>query len=129
MHEFALTNDLLTAAREESRNAGIVRLDKIIVRIGDLSGICIDSIEFAFGFLKEEDEMTKNTELVVERIPGKGKCTQCGREIELDKLFLYCPYCETSTVEITEGRDFIIARLEGVDELEEAESAKSDEVT
>ena len=34
--------DLLKLARTEARKAGIVRLDKIIVRIGNLSGVSED---------------------------------------------------------------------------------------
>jgi hydrogenase nickel incorporation protein HypA/HybF len=89
------------------------RLDKIIVRVGSLSGVSVDSIEFAFGFLREEDELTKTTELVVERVEGKGKCSTCGKEVKLERLMLYCPECLTPTVEITEGRDFILVSMEG----------------
>jgi len=127
MHEFALTEDLLKLSREEARKAGIVRLDKIIVSIGDLSGISIDSIEFAFSFLREEDEITKEAELVVKRVPGRGRCTSCGKELELDRLYLYCPDCNTPTVEITEGRDFYVVSLEGQDADELAgKSTESD---
>ena len=118
MHEFSLAEDLLKVAREESLKAGIVRLDKIFVRVGDLSGISVDSLEFAFGFLREEDNLTKTTDLVVERTPGKGRCTSCGRAVDLERLFLYCPHCSTPTIEIVEGRDFIVVSLEGEDETD-----------
>jgi hydrogenase nickel incorporation protein HypA/HybF len=113
MHEFSLAEDLLNLAREEARKAGIDRLDKISVRIGSVSGVNIDSLEFAYGFLREQDEMTKNAELVVERVQGRGRCTQCGREVDIDRIFLFCPFCETPTVEIIEGREFLLVSLEG----------------
>jgi len=119
MHEFALAEDLLKLARTEARKAGIVKLDKIIVNVGTLSGVSVDALEFAFSFLREEDELTKNTELIVERTEAKGRCTNCGREVNLDRLMLYCPECRTPTVEITEGRDFMLVRLEGQDEKPE----------
>ena len=118
MHEFSLADDIVKVASEEARNAGIGRLDKIILRVGDLSGVSIDALEFAFGFLKEENEITKKAVLEIERIRGRGRCTSCGKEIELEQLFLYCPYCETPTVEITEGREFLIATLEGEEKAE-----------
>ena len=118
MHEFSLADDIVKVASEEACNGGIAHLDKIILRVGDLSGVCIDALEFAFGFLKEENEITKDAVLEIERIPGRGRCTSCGKEIELDQLFLYCPYCETPTVEITEGREFLIVSLEGEEESE-----------
>jgi len=123
MHEFSLTADLLKVSREEARKAGILRLDRIFVRIGKLSGISIDAIEFAFRFLREEEEITRGAELVVERIPGKGRCTSCGRDVELEHLFLLCPDCGTATVEITQGREFLIVSLEGGSEAEPAEKA------
>ena len=103
----------------EARKAGITRLDRIIVNVGDLSGVSIDSVEFAFSFLREEDDLTKQTELVVQRTRGKGRCKDCGKEVELEHLFLYCPECKTPTIEITQGRDFMLISLEGENEIEE----------
>ncbi len=129
MHEFSLAEELVKVSSKEAGKAGIVRLDRIFLRIGALSGISIEALEFAFSFLKEEDELTKNAELVVERVPGKGRCKTCGKEINLDRLFLYCPDCGTPTVEIVEGREFLILSLEGEDEseaaAEEADSTKN----
>jgi len=126
MHEFALTEDLLKVARDEALKHNLVRIDKIIISVGTLSGICVDSIEFAFSFLREEDPLTEKTELVVEKKIGRGTCTSCGREIELEDFFLYCPYCNTPTVEISEGREFLILSLEGEDESGIAEESRQD---
>jgi hydrogenase nickel incorporation protein HypA/HybF len=123
MHEFSLTTDLLKVSREEARKAGIIKLDRIFLRIGNLSGVCVDAIEFAFGFLREEEEMTRDAELVIERVPGKGRCTSCGRDVELEHWFLLCPECGTATVEITQGSEFLIVSLEGRSEAEPAEKA------
>ena len=124
MHEFALTDDLLKLAREEAERAGLERLDKIVVRIGGLSGVFSDSIEFAFEFLRKESEITKDTELIIEHVDGKAKCSKCGKTFTLDRLFLYCPECETPTLEIIEGKDFLLARLEG--EIREDEGDSND---
>ena len=121
MHEFALAEDLLKLAKTEALKAGITRLDKIVVQIGALSGVSANALEFAFGFLREEDALTRETELVVEHIEGRGHCKSCGKEVALDRLMLYCPDCKTPTVQITEGRDFMLVRMEGKDSREEVE--------
>ncbi|MCK4719485.1 hydrogenase maturation nickel metallochaperone HypA [bacterium] len=113
MHEFFLTEGLIRLATDEATKAGIVILEKITVQIGALSGVNIDSIDFAFGILSKNNELTRDTELVVEEIPGRGKCSRCGREIELERLYLICPNCNSPTVEITGGREFIIKNLVG----------------
>lgn len=113
MHEFGLAEELVKLAKNEAIKAGISRLDKVVIRIGDLSGVSIDSLEFAFGFLKEENEITKEAELVVEKIEGKGRCRECEKEITLDRLFLYCPECGKPSVEVLQGREFYLASLEG----------------
>lgn len=118
MHEFSLTDNLIDLAVEEAGKAGIVRLDRIIVQIGALSGINIESIDFAFGILRDKSEVTKDAELVIEKIPGTGVCSECGKEIELERLYLYCPDCNTPTVNITGGREFIIKTMEGEGEGE-----------
>ena len=116
MHEFSLTDSLIDLACDEASKAGIARLDRIVVEIGALSGVNVDSIEFAFGILREKSPITGNAELLIEKIPGTGVCTKCGREITLEKLFLYCPDCGTPTVNITGGRDFIVKSMEGESE-------------
>jgi len=118
MHEFALTDDLLKLARDEAERAGLARIDKIIVRIGGLSGVFPDSIEFAFEFLKRENEVTADAELVIEKIPGCAKCSNCGKVFELDRLFLFCPECEIPTLEIIDGRDFLLVSIEGEEKSE-----------
>ncbi len=123
MHEFSLATDLLNVARDEARRHNLVSIDRIIVRVGTLSGVCIEPLEFAFGFLREEDPMTENAEMVIETIQGRGKCTSCGGDIELEHLFLYCPDCKTPTVEITAGKEFLIVSIEG----EEAKAESSAE--
>jgi len=128
MHEFSLAEDLLKLAIDEASKAGIVQLDKITVRIGTVSGVNVDALEFAWGFLRDTEEITKNTELVVEHVQGIGRCKSCGRESELDRIFLFCPYCESPSLEIISGREFILARLEGEDDssLPDAEPEKSE---
>jgi len=126
MHEFSLADDIVKIASEEARNAGIGRLEKIVLRVGDLSGVSIEALEFAFGFLREENEITKEAELEIERVPGKGRCTSCGREVELEHLFLYCPHCETPTVEINQGREFLIVSLEGEESAESKSESDSE---
>jgi hydrogenase nickel incorporation protein HypA/HybF len=125
MHEFSLAEELLKLAREEARKAGIKKLEKVVVRIGALSGISAEALEFAFSFLREEDELSRQAELVVEHVPGRGRCRTCGKEVDLERIFLYCPECETPTVEITQGSDFHLVRLEGQDEPDAAEASEA----
>ena len=120
MHEFALAEDLLKLARTEARKAGITRLDKVVIQVGDLSGVSVDALEFAFGFLREEDDLTRTAELVVERLEGRGRCRECGKESKLERFLLYCPECKEPTIEITQGRDFLLLRLEGENDETEA---------
>ena len=93
MHEFALTEDLINLAVDEARKNGLVRLDRIVVSIGELSGINIDSIVFAYDILHLENPITEHAELVIERVEGRGRCGSCGKDVRLESLFLYCPEC------------------------------------
>lgn len=113
MHEFSLTEDLIRLATDEATKAGIVILEKITVQIGALSGVNIDSIDFAFGLLSENNKLTSDTELVIEEIPGRGLCSSCGKEVEPERLYLICPSCNSPAVEITGGREFILKNLVG----------------
>ena len=124
MHEFSLAADLLNVARDEARRHNLASIDRITVRIGGLSGVCIDPLEFAFSFLRKEDPMTEKTGMVIEQVQGRGVCSTCGEEIELEHIFLYCPKCNTPTVEITAGKEFLILSIEGQEEKAESQAEK-----
>ena len=119
MHEFSLATDLLNLARREARKAGLIRIDNLFVQIGNIGGVSIDALEFAYSFLREEDEITKNAELIVERIDGVGKCRSCGGEFQLDFYYLFCPKCSTPTIDIISGREFMLVSIEGEESEEE----------
>jgi hydrogenase nickel incorporation protein HypA/HybF len=117
MHEFSLATDLLKLARHEASRNGISIIKKLTLRVGDISGVHINAVEFAYSFLKEESDMTKSAVMEIEHVEGRGKCRNCGADVKLERYFLFCPECGQPSVEIISGREFMLVSLEG----EEAE--------
>lgn len=111
MHEVGITQSIVEIAERHAREQGAARVLSVTVRIGALSGVVPEAVEFCF------EACTKGTlldgaRLIVERVPGKGRCTECGAEIELAPHTFACPPCGALAVERLQGEELRILELE-----------------
>lgn len=109
MHELALTRSVVALALE---HAGGARITRVVLEIGELSGVLADAMRFCF------DVCTRGTAaegaiLEVRAVPGRGRCRSCGAEFPLDRPFGTCP-CGSTDVELTAGTELRLRELEVV---------------
>lgn len=111
MHEFAIANSLLDAARAEVQLRPGTHLCKIAVRVGDLAGIDPDALSFCFEALVKETEFD-SVVLEIERRPQRHRCSRCGNEFVVVNYDAACVACgEASTIFIS-GDELELAYLE-----------------
>ncbi len=105
----SLIEMILKIAEENSAK----RVLRVFVRVGELSGVVVDSLVFAFDALKEGDDRVKDTELVVERVPVRYRCGDCGRVFEVGPpFFAECPHCGGMGCEMVSGEELDLVNLE-----------------
>jgi hydrogenase nickel incorporation protein HypA/HybF len=111
MHEAGIAAQIIeVAAAEAERNSGAA-IERIGVRVGALTGVVAEALEFAFEALRVDTPAVRAT-LVVERIPLTGYCDACAATIEvLGEVSLLCPRCETPLSVLT-GRELDVAWIE-----------------
>ena len=108
MHEMSITQNVveICEANAESR-----RVLGVILQIGRLSGIVPDAIEFCFEACTR-GTLLEGARLVIEVIPGKGKCVSCGKEYPMDTIFAECPACGCFGAELLSGNELRVKELE-----------------
>lgn len=101
----------LDLALEQARQVGASRVHEIRLRIGALSGVVPDALQFAFEALTNGTE-AENAKLTIEHVPARFWCEGCQREFEAVRLFAECPECNTASGELRGGRELELASLE-----------------
>jgi hydrogenase nickel incorporation protein HypA/HybF len=111
MHELSIMQAALSVALDQAKQAGAQRLCVIRLRIGSLSGVVPEALEFAFEALTP-GTLAEGAELAIENVPARFWCASCAREFQSDDMFAECPGCRTPSGEMRAGREMEVASLE-----------------
>jgi hydrogenase nickel incorporation protein HypA/HybF len=101
----------LTLALDEARKAGAKRVYGLRLRIGALSGVVPEALQFAFEALAP-GTLAEGALLGIEHVPARFWCGPCSQEFTAEDLFSDCPVCRTPSRELRAGREMEIASLE-----------------
>lgn len=111
MHETSISIELVQLASEQALFNNATRVLKVGIRIGELSSVIPEALEFAW------DDSIKNTIcegaiLEIERVKAKAICPTHG-EVTLEMIKgLRCPICNTPTPSIVQGEELELDTLE-----------------
>ncbi len=111
MHELSIMESALSLALDQAKQAGAHKVHWIRLRIGRLSGVIPDALEFAFEALTP-GTMAEGADLKIEDVPARFWCQGCGREFEADDLFAECPQCGKPSADLRSGRELELAAVE-----------------
>lgn len=103
--------DTLILATRHAKQAGATRIHRLSMRIGDLSGVVREALEFAFDVIAK-DTMAEGATLEIERVPVRCYCSTCAREFDATDCFCECPGCKQPSAEIRAGREMELTSVE-----------------
>ncbi len=110
MHEMSIAANIIKIAEESLVKNHGKAIDKIQLEVGQLSGIVIESLQFALDVSKK-DGILKKAQIIINEIPGKLKCLNCGQNFESDDYFSCCPNCNTHELEVLAGKDIFVKSI------------------
>lgn len=134
MHEFALADAVVKAAMRAADDAGMDRIERIVVKVGELQKIEKDLFEFSLtNVLPAGNGRLAGVEFDVQDEPVRLACRNCdhnyGRaDIDLDHpdhgeaihlipelsyAYARCPQCGSPDFDIQQGRGITLATVEG----------------
>ena len=111
MHEFSIMQSALNQAMREARLAGAARVHQIRLRIGVLSGVVPDALQFAFEALTPGTS-AEGAVLAIEEVPARFWCAACQKEFVSANLYAECPDCGASSGELRAGRELELCSME-----------------
>jgi hydrogenase nickel incorporation protein HypA/HybF len=111
MHELSIAQSLLEIIEHEAIPYKGARVTTVTLRIGKLSGVVPDALKFGFEALSRGG-IAEGASLIIEEVPLRIKCHQCGAESAIHDPFLLCPRCNGAEVEMIAGRELEIKEME-----------------
>lgn len=111
MHELALAESIVKIVEQEMKKYPGSKTLKVAIKLGAMHEIVPDALQFGFDTMTADTSMA-GAQLEIERIPIKGRCRNCGREVVIEEFMFICPECFSGDIELTQGDALEIAYLE-----------------
>lgn len=111
MHEATIAKNIIELIEEEISKSRYKNIYSIKLRIGELSGIYPESLEYHFQELSK-NTILENTKLQFEKAPIRVECTTCKNKFEVVDIEFECPNCIHSQYNIIGGDELEIINIE-----------------
>lgn len=111
MHELSIMVEALRMAEEAAQAAQAKRIVAVKLRVGRLSGVVPEAMEFAWDAVRS-GTMAENAVLEIESVPAVCWCAHCQSEFESPDFFNECPKCRRGDGELRRGSELEIVNIE-----------------
>ena len=117
MHELSICEGILevAAAALQGQPPPLPRVTGITVRIGRLSSVVADTLRHYFAILTP-GTVLDGAALIIEEVPIRGRCADCGARFEIETLSFTCPLCAGGLVDLICGRELEVVCLDTAEE-------------
>ncbi|WP_295404744.1 hydrogenase maturation nickel metallochaperone HypA [uncultured Thiocystis sp.] len=111
MHELSLCQSLLDQVEQIAREHGATRVDRILLKVGPLSGVEGALLQHAYP-LAAAGTIAAQAELVIEPSQIRVRCRQCEAETDATPNRLLCGACGSFETRLISGDELLLANLE-----------------
>jgi hydrogenase nickel incorporation protein HypA/HybF len=111
MHELSIAQGIVDIVRQYVPERQGPRVASVRVRVGRLSGVVPESLEFCFGAIVAGTPY-ESARLRIERVPTICDCADCTERFETDDPVFVCPSCGGANVRLVSGTDLQVVDLE-----------------
>jgi hydrogenase nickel incorporation protein HypA/HybF len=130
MHELSVCLSLLDQVERIAREHGADGVERILLRIGPLSGVEAPLLRNAYP-LAAAGSVAEHARLDIETAPVRVRCSACGAETDAAPNRLVCGQCGDWHTRLISGAEMLLASLElrlpdaGAADDDDAESGQS----
>ena len=119
MHELAIAQNVLQIVRQSVPEKSVADVRSIRVRVGQLSGVVADSLEFCFSAIVSQTDMQR-ANLEIESVPIISECEDCLHRFKMNDWGFFCPNCKSTNVRLISGRELEVVEIVLAEEGDEA---------
>ena len=111
MHEFAITQSILSIVLQKAYEAKATQITKVDLRVGRLTGYVPECIRLQFDILSR-NTAAAGADLSFNQTPAELHCRKCGTDFTSDSFDLICPKCHNLEIDILSGRELYVESIE-----------------
>lgn len=112
MHELAIAQSIVDTVEAKATECKAARVKGVRVKIGEASGVVIDSLTFCFEMLTSFDPTLEGAQLLIDLVPHRARCQHCAKEFPIVNFVAQCPICQEWSTEIISGTELQILEME-----------------
>jgi hydrogenase nickel incorporation protein HypA/HybF len=111
MHEMSIAQGILDIVCQHVPPADHDQVGDVVVRVGRLSGVIPESLEFCFSGLVAGTGLA-GARLAIEHVPTVCHCPDCDRRFDAESLIFLCPACGSGRARLVSGDDLQVVSIE-----------------
>jgi hydrogenase nickel incorporation protein HypA/HybF len=111
MHELSVAQNIIDIVRENVPVPDYGKVNKILLEVGEFSGIVADSLNYCFDIIKSDTEFA-GSGLEIKKIPFVLYCSLCKNESSNTAGIRICGKCGGSDTRIISGTDMKITEVQ-----------------
>jgi len=108
MHEYSIVQSMLDLCEKHSQGK---QVDKVVVKIGKMSGIEPHFLKESFDVFKEET-ICQDATIVMNLIDITIRCKDCKKKATVDSFNFFCPHCKGGNTKVLTGQEMHIDYIE-----------------
>jgi hydrogenase nickel incorporation protein HypA/HybF len=109
VHEYSIVQALMERIEAEAAARGAIAVERVVVQIGELSGVEIELLATAYDTFRERT-ICERAPLEIKAVPAEWACRECGEPIARGQA-LRCPGCG-GPARLRRGDEIVLERLE-----------------
>lgn len=109
MHEYSIVAALVEQVAAVARERQAVAVRRLLVRIGELSGVETELLSTAYATFREKT-VCENADLTILPVAARWACSRCGRSVPRGEV-LRCLACG-APARLAEGDEITLERIE-----------------
>ena len=111
MHELAICQSLMEQVEDIAIERNAQCVTSIVIAMGPLSGVEAQLLKNAYP-IASAGTIAEDAELIIEHLPIKVKCTQCGSESDALPNKLICKQCGDWRTTLVSGDEMMLMSVE-----------------
>ena len=112
MHELAVAEGIANVVEARAVALSATRVKMVRLRIGEASGVVVDSLTFCFEMIARLNPLLESASLSIDHVPHMAWCAVCEREFAVRDFIAQCPECGVWSDKVISGTELQVLEME-----------------